>query len=117
MREAETNVPWDDLAGKGDAASMREMCARVAEFCNDGAHIAHDIKSGIFPEQSNVIDVIASKIRALPIPASPTDAAVKALVELLDAIAVEIETEGRVLSNPKLVAKTIRATLAQHGVG
>lgn len=43
----------------------REKCARIAEFFNDGAHIAHDMEHGIFPKRSATNDAIADKIRAV----------------------------------------------------
>ncbi len=42
-----------------------EECARVAEFFNDGAHIAHDMQTGIFPKRSATRDAIAAKIREI----------------------------------------------------
>lgn len=50
-------------------ALLYEDCATTAEFFNDGAHIAHDIKHGRFPQRSSTNDAIAEVIRA-KIPAS-----------------------------------------------
>lgn len=51
-------------------AEVIEECARVAEFFNDGAHIAHDMREGIFPKRSEPRDAIAAAIRALALPPS-----------------------------------------------
>ena len=71
-QSSDSTLGLTDLAGVAPSpsgSSMREAaieeCARIAEFFNDGAHIAHDMQTGIFPKRSATNDAIAAKIRGI----------------------------------------------------
>ena len=61
------------LAAVKGRAEIIEECARIAEFFNDGAHIAHDMQTGIFPKRSATRDAIADKIRDLALSTSHSE--------------------------------------------
>lgn len=42
-----------------------EICAEVCENWSDAQHIAHDMRTGVFPKQTKVWNAIACRIRAL----------------------------------------------------
>lgn len=60
-------APYTNKAVRVIASAImaeREACAKTAEGFTITAHIAHDMKSGIFPECSSANVAVASAIRS-----------------------------------------------------